>query len=139
MTEMVPLEGVEVRMATPVETVIENIQRNVKRNLREVHDLPEWRFNTPIALVAGGPSLGETYEELRKYRHVMACGSVHDFLSVRGICPSLTVIHDPDPVMALYLKHSMRPCKYLVTSYAHDDIFKALHDRDVALWHPSGG
>jgi hypothetical protein len=136
---MEPLDGVKVQMATSFDDVTANIRATFKRGYTGIEQLPEWRQQIPVALVGGGPSLKKTIEGLRDYRYVMACGSVHDFLVANGIRPNWTVISDPDPVMAQYLRRPVARCNYLVASYCHEAIFKALSKHDVSIWHPNGG
>ncbi len=137
--EMEPIDGVKVTMAMGIETVLSHVRANIARGFWEVHELPDWRSQMPLALVGGGPSLDKTWEGLRGYKNVMACGSVHDHLTGLGIAPTWTVVHDPDPVMAKYLQKPYGGCQYLIASYCHEDVFKALEGYRVALWHPAGG
>lgn len=139
MTEMCPLDGIEVAMAMDAETVVANVVANIARQLPGIESLPEFRKFVPLALVGGGPSLNRTHKALARYRYVMACGSVHDHLVDLGVTPNWTLVIDPDPVMARYLTKPLRKCKYLIASYCDDSVFEALSGYDVFVWHPSGG
>lgn len=136
--DLVPIGGVVSDMATPEHIVLENIERNHLRGLPEIHTLAEWREHMPLAIVGGGPSLKETIDELRKFDKVVACGSVHDHLVLNGVTPRWTVLCDPDPIVANYLKYPQYGCTYLVASQCHDNVFDALRGLDVVLWHCGG-
>lgn len=124
-------------MATPLSVVAANIALNSNRKLPQIHETPEWRARTKVALVGGGPSLAEHLEELRSFPVIIACGSVHDYLVENLIDPTYTVISDPDPLVLEYLKHPRYGCKYLVASQCDESIFKHLISHDVVLWHCS--
>ena len=131
------IDSVCVKMAMEEETVIENIRRNSEKNIQTIESLPEWRETSRIAIVGGGPSLNETIEELRSFDNVMACGSAHDHLIGLGIKPKWTVISDPDPIMAEYLRKPISECTYLVASMCDEAVFEALNGHKKVLWHSS--
>ncbi len=89
-----------------------------------------------IAIVAGGPTLNETYKEVSKFKDVMTCGSAHDHAIRLGIKPTYHVECDP----AIHQNQNYKeksPCntKYLVSSRCSKSMFRLLRDRDVYLWH----
>jgi uncharacterized Rossmann fold enzyme len=49
----------------------------------------------PIAVVCFGPSLVDTWEQIKGFRHVMSCSGSHKFLIERGIIPEFHVEVDP--------------------------------------------
>lgn len=132
------LDSIEVTMATEKSTVLENIRKSQDRRLPEAHELPEWRDRTPIAIVGGGPSLRQTLELAKQFKNIMLAGSVHDYAVEQGVDPRWTVICDPDPLMANYLRRPLRSCRYLIASHCSDEIFDALEGYDVAVWHAGG-
>src|SRR5262245_44877313 len=112
-----PLGGVGTTAATPSSEALNNIFENIKIKRTKFHDLPEFKKlknDLPIALVGGGPSLKNNLEELRKFKTVIACGSVHDFLLLNDITPTYSTICDPDPVSINYLKLKHPEVKYLI-------------------------
>jgi hypothetical protein len=132
------IDGTSVTMAMPIERVAANIAAANARGLRRVHDLPDWREHTPLAIVGGGHSLTETIDDVRRYKNIMVCGSAHDFLVGKGVIPRWAVVCDPDPIMALYLRRAHHDTTFLVASQCDAAVFKELEDRDVALWHCRG-
>ena len=135
---MEKIEDFTTNMALSYDEVVANIRANEKRNLLQIYDLPDWREGMPIAIVGGGPSLKETLPELRKFKHVMVCGSAHDFVVEQGIIPRWCVVCDPDPVMANYLRRAHMHTKFLVASQCDAAVFEELKDRNVVLWHCGG-
>ncbi len=132
------IDGIDVSMAVPAETVAANIKRNSARGLDEIVDGGDWRYEMNIAIVGGGPSLAGELETLRKFRNIMACGSVHDYLIENRVKPRWVVVVDPDPIMARYLsKAPMAPrsCSYLVASQCDSQVFTALRYNYVQIWH----
>ena len=85
---MQKIDGCNVTTAATIEDILENISLSkdiaIERNLRQIHELKEWREQAPIAIVGGGPSLKDNIKELKQYKSIIACGSVHDFLIENG-------------------------------------------------------
>lgn len=129
------IDGTKVTMAMPYDKVVANIRASEQLPLRQIYDLPDWREGMPIALVGGGPSLRETIGELRKFKNVIVCGSVHDHAVSQGIAPRWAVICDPDPIMANYLRKPCSGTTYLVASQCDEAVFEALAGYDVVLWN----
>ena len=135
------------RCITETAASIEEITGNIKANANVRPNFPTaswWRDKVHIALVGGGPSLGSQIEELKdktKYRYVMACGAVHDYLVEQGVIPDFCAIVDPDPIV---IKYILKPCKdtlYLVASQCSPKVFEHLdeHGCQVYMWHADGG
>ena len=70
------------------------IQRNNARVKGRIEAHQEKRTD-PIALVCYGPSLNDTWEEIRKFKYVMTCSGSHKFMIDRGIIPRWQVEVDP--------------------------------------------
>lgn len=139
--ELQPIGGIETYMATPQEEVLAQIELSFKRELPEIEHLPEWGKNkgdTPLAIAGGGPSIKYTVDELRSFKQIIACGSSHDWLVDQGIKPTYTLILDPDPISANYLKKPQPTCNYLVASCCHPAVFDVLKDFPVTRWHSAG-
>jgi hypothetical protein len=129
------LQPPNVQMAMPIERVIENIDRNSELGFPQITDLPDWRDQMAIAIAGGGPSLEDTVDELRTYRNIMVAGSAHDWLTTHNVWPRWTVISDPDPIMANYLRHPVAGCTYLVASMCDKAVIDALEGHKIVLWH----
>ena len=109
---------------------------NKHRKIRRLFDMPmpKEEERTDIAIVAGGPSLNDTFEEVKKYKYIMTCGSVHDHAIKLGIKPTYHVECDPSHYQ-IRNYHEDSNANYLVSSRCNKVMFKKLQDRNVFLWH----
>lgn len=134
-----PLAGISTTAAIPSTIQFENLKQNIKLNLPRLKNQPEFHkvkgFEVPIALVGGGPDLANQLEELRKFRTIIACGSVHDFLIKNSIIPTYAVMCDPDPVGLNYFQTPHTEVKYLLSSGCSPLIFKHFENYQRILWH----
>lgn len=142
------IDGCLITTAVNTDIIVSQIKENNKLGLTNVCDMEEFREQVPIAIVGGGPSLKNTIEELKNYKIVMACGSVHDFLVQSNVAAKWCVLCDPDPLVVNYLKHVNYETQYLVASQCHPEVFKhlwrkqnniePLHWDNVKIWHAGG-
>jgi len=89
----------------------------------------------PIACVCFGPSLNETWEEIRDFKYVMTCSGAHKFLVERGIIPTWHVDLDPRPHKVQLIGQPQHETEYLIASTCHPNMFELLKDYNVTLWH----
>lgn len=138
-SEFIQLKGVTTVTATPSDVTLDNIKLNIKRPHLRLHKLPEYKLvkghDTPICLVGGGPSVKSQINKIRKFKTIVACGSVNDWLMEQGIIPTYTAVCDPDPVCAKYLTKTHSETKYLIASGCDAAVFDALEGRQIVLWH----
>src|SRR5688500_17336336 len=81
----------------------------VKKRVEYVEELrPE-----PIAVVGLGPSLKESWEEIKKFKYIMSCSGCHQFLLERGIVPTWHVEVDPRPHKVGLMGKPHKDVKYL--------------------------
>src|SRR5262249_8099191 len=92
----------------------------------------------PIALVCSGPSLAQTWEEIKGFYKILTCSGAHNFLIERGIVPTWHAETDPRAHKACFVKPSHAAVEYLIASNCHPDLFDALEGRTVRLWHVMG-
>jgi len=136
--ELTRIEGCKVTTATSTEDILNNIKVSRLLQLPELHTLQEWREHMPIAIVGGGPSLKYNLETLRKYKYIMACGSVHDYLIENNIIPTWCIVCDPDPLVNTYMKHRQDSIKYLIASQCSPETFDYLKFFRLYVWHAFG-
>lgn len=117
------IDGCLVSTAVDTEIIVSQIKENTKLGLSNVSEMEEFREQAPIAIVGGGPSLKDTIDELKEYKLIMACGSVHDFLVQNNVAAKWCVLCDPDPLILNYLKLLHDDTKYLIASQCHPDVF----------------
>jgi hypothetical protein len=134
-----PLAGITTTAAIPSTRQFENLKQNIKLGLPKLKNLPEFHkvkgFEIPIALVGGGPDIVNQLDELRKFRTIVACGSVHDFLIKNNIVPTYAVMCDPDPVGLNYFKTPHTEVKYLLSSGCDPLIIEHFSSYQRILWH----
>jgi FkbM family methyltransferase len=91
----------------------------------------------PIAVVGFGPSLKETWEQVRGFKYVMSCSGAHKFLIERGIVPTWHVEVDPRDHKIDLLGPAHKDVTYLPSSTSHPRYLDHLlsSGADVQLWH----
>ncbi len=91
----------------------------------------------PVAIVAFGPSLRNTWQEIKGFKHVYTCSGAHKFLLDRGIIPDYHVDSDPRAYKADILGEPHWDVTYLISSICHPTYFDKLelHHAKVKLWH----
>jgi len=104
---------------------------NVKGRIQESKELTD----EPIALVSYGPSLNETWEQIRGFKFIMTCSGAHKFLVDRGIIPTHHIDVDPRAHKVKLVGEPQKGTQYLIASTCHPDLFAHLKDFDVKLWH----
>lgn len=93
----------------------------------------------PIAIVCFGPSLKETWEELKNFRYIITCSGAHKFLIERGIIPTWHVELEPREHKIQMLGPPHKEVEYLVASTIHPRYIDALDGFKVKLWHIFAG
>ncbi len=89
----------------------------------------------PVAIVAYGPSLQDTWPLLKDFKAVITCSGSHKFLLNRGITPTYHVESDPRIHKADMLGAPSQETTYLVASICHPRYFDTLEGYKVKLWH----
>ncbi len=89
----------------------------------------------PIACVSYGPSLNDTWEQIKGFRYVMSCSGAHRFLVDRGITPTWHIEVDPRPHKAALMGEPCGETEYLIASTCHRAVFDHLAGQRVKLWH----
>jgi uncharacterized Rossmann fold enzyme len=92
----------------------------------------------PIAVVCSGPSLKETWSEVKKFSRIISCSGAHDFLIERGIIPTYHMEADPRKHKSLFVKNPHKDVQYLIASCCHPAVFESLDGYNVKLWHVLG-
>lgn len=91
------------------------------------------------AVIGGGPSINEHVETIRKLKRrgvaVVSVNKSHDWLLSHGIVPWGHVLLDPKDWVAGYVTRPRKDVRCFVASQCHADVFEALKDYPVFLWH----
>jgi uncharacterized Rossmann fold enzyme/2-polyprenyl-3-methyl-5-hydroxy-6-metoxy-1,4-benzoquinol methylase len=96
---------------------------------------PRDRTEEPVAVVCFGPSLNQTWEEVKNFKNVISCSGSHKYLVEKGIIPNWHVEVDPRPHKIQLIGQPQKETEYLIASACHPDVFKHLQDYNVKLWH----
>jgi len=104
---------------------------NVKGRLEPQYD----KRTDEIAIVCFGPSLNDTWEEIKHFKYIMTTSGAHKFLLERGIVPTWQVEVDPRKHKLALLGTPHPNVEYLIASTCHPDYFAALNGFNVKLWH----
>jgi len=91
----------------------------------------------PAAVVCFGPSLNDTYEEIRKFKHVFTCSGSHKFLLSKGIRPTYHLEVDPRKHKIELLGDPQSDCEYLIASTCHPLYVAHIQNAggNIKLWH----
>jgi hypothetical protein len=89
----------------------------------------------PIACVSFGPSLNDTWAQLKDFKYIMTCSGAHKFLVERGIIPTWHVEVDPRPHKVELIGPPCAETAYLIASACHPKVFDHLDGFNVKLWH----
>ncbi len=95
--------------------------------------------NEPIAIVCYGPSLNETWEEIKNFKYVMTCSGSHKYLVERGIIPTWHCVVDPRTKQDVLMGTPCMETEYLIASACHPSLFDHLAIYNVKLWHVFDG
>lgn len=111
----------------------EQIKRAIARVSGRIQ--PGDKKNEAIAIVGYGPSLNDTWTEIRNFKYVMSCSGAHKFLVERGIIPTWHVEVDPRPHKVELIGPPQKETEYLIASTCHPKVFDHLEGFNVNLWH----
>lgn len=107
--------------------------RGLPTSLHCINTAREW------AVVGGGPSINDHVDTIRALKQrgvaVVSVNKTHDWLLERGIVPWGHVLLDPKDWVAGYVARPRKDVRYFVASQCHGDVFEALQDYPVFLWH----
>jgi len=133
-TELDPTVKQKVSYCIPLEIRDVQIQLATERIKARIAPTHEMRAD-PVAIVCFGPSLKDTWEEIRKFKYVISCSGSHKFLVERGIIPTWHVEVDPRPHKVQLIGPPHKDVEYLIASTCHPAVFDHLEGMNVKLWH----
>ena len=98
--------------------------------------LQHWNKRS-IAICGYGPSLLDTWQEVRKCDDVMTSSGAHDFLLSKGIVPTYHVELDPREHKVAFIRGSHPDTHYFVAMHCHPKMIAALvsQKRKVTLYY----
>lgn len=130
---------------TGVNTSNEVIWSNIETNLKR--DLPWFLGALPhrntAVLVCGGPSLKDSIQSIRDHKRrgarIITVNNAMRYLMEQGIEPDVHVMLDARPENAEFVRDAPEGPQYFLASQVHPDVFEALKDRQVTVWHNAVG
>jgi uncharacterized Rossmann fold enzyme len=121
----------------PHKEIYRQIRQNIRRQLPQAQPFPPNEFKA--FLLCGGPSLSEHIPAIRRKRKqgykALTVNGTHDWALDHGITPSLYVSMDARPLNAEFVRRPQLTCRYFIASQSHPDVFDALEEQDVHIWH----
>lgn len=112
----------------------EQIKQAIARIPARIQPVAEPR-SEPIAVVGFGPSLTDTWEEIKRFQYIVTCSGSHKFLVERGVIPTHHVEVDPRPHKVALIGPPQEGTEYLIASTCHAAVFDHLKGFNVKLWH----
>ena len=91
--------------------------------------------NSEVAVVCFGPSLIETWEQIKKFKYIISCSGAHKFLIEKGIIPTWHVEVDPREHKVLLLGKPHKDVEYLISSNVHPKLIDILDGYKTKLWN----
>jgi FkbM family methyltransferase len=93
------------------------------------------RATDRVAVVCFGPSLQDTWPQIKNYSYVISCSGSHAFLLDRGIVPTWHVEVDARPHKVKLMGKPHSDVEYLIASSCHPKLIDHLNGYKVKLWH----
>lgn len=123
------------------EALLENVRANCER------DLPWFTGFGPhkgVAVVVGGaPSMNDNLSQIRAHKkrgaRIVSVNNAWRTLMAAGIKPDVHVMLDARQENVEFVKDAPAGVRYMLASQVHPDVFEALKDREVIIWHNGFG
>ncbi len=129
-------EPQKVSYVVPLWVRDEQIRVNIPRIAARIEGYTEGqKRNDRIAIVCFGPSLNDTWEQLREFKYIITCSGSHKFLVERGIIPTWHVEVDPQPHKVDLVGPPHKDVEYLIASCCSPKLLDHLEGFNVKLWH----
>jgi len=136
-TKAFGLADIKTSYCIDLDTRDRQVAENIKRIPGRVQ--PHKDRDDRIAVVCYGPSLEETWPQLREFDKIITVSGAHKFLIDRGIIPTWHAEVDPRPHKADLIGQPHKEVEYLAASVCHSAVFDLLEGHNVKLWHIPGG
>lgn len=132
---MVELKFTSDFLERQVGEALANVRSSLDRGLPCINATVPPHDGTML-IVGTGPSLAGQLDRLREAPgYIMALNEAHDYLVERGITPHGWNFSEVSPWDKNLITKDAPGCRYFVASQCAPQIFDALKDRDVMVWH----
>jgi hypothetical protein len=135
------IDGIDLSAGT-INTSDERLLANIAHSIRLGYPQirPQGAQMERVCLVGGGPSLDDTFKELRDLyfagAKVVTVNGSYQWCIDRNIRPSAHIVLDARPENARFVQPAIPQCKYLIASQCAPETWAALEGRpDVWIWH----
>lgn len=92
--------------------------------------------DAPLAIVGSGPSLKDTWEDLKHWPgEIYALNAAHDFLVEKGVIPTAAIAIEGGTAICKYFENPHEEVYYLLASSCHPRLFKQLKRQKRAMFH----
>lgn len=125
------LDNVKPYLNTDKKKILENIHYARSLDLKWLKEGAE--KDKTIVIVAGGPSLEQTWPLLKDFKKIVTINGAHDYLIERGIRPWAHVTTDARPEASRFVKHPKKWIKYYLAGKCDKKTFDNLKNNDVTL------
>jgi hypothetical protein len=118
------------------DAIIHNIRTNIRRGWPGLKQCEP--TETPLAIVAGGPSLQDYLPVLRAFRadcHVLSLNGAYKHLRGLGIESNHFVLIDSRRDNIVHVDSPHEDTHHLLASQVHPDVYDSLRDYRVTLFH----
>ena len=119
------------------EIIESNILSAIKRNLTECR--PHEKTDTPIMLLAGGPSMNAYADEIISRRKagekLITVNGAYNWALERGIVPSAQAMLDSREFNTRFLLPTRPDVQYLLSSQCSPEAFDAVPANQTLMWH----
>ena len=121
------------------ETRLQYINSSIARKLPSISEFGKIS-KEKVAIIGFGPSLQQTWEEIKGFETIFTCSGSHKFLLEKGMKPSdfKNWYHaevDPHDYKCTLLGKPQKEIHYLIASACHPNMFDMLKNYDVKIWH----
>ena len=119
------------------DTVRDNVRANLTAGYAEV--APHAATDTPLMILAGGPSLNDYADEIVERRKagefLVTVNNTHQWCRERGIEPSIHIMCDARAFNKRFVETPFPRTRYLIASQCDPSIAASLPREQVLLWH----
>jgi hypothetical protein len=128
------------RVNTDDAAILAHVSANIRRGHPQVKQQPPQPDR--VCLVGSGPSLNDTFDELRELvfdgAKLVTMNGAYQWCLERNLRPSAQIVLDARASNARFLEPAVPNCRYLLASQCHPDTFAAASGRDVWIFHAAG-
>jgi hypothetical protein len=134
-----------IQMDGRINTTEELLRANIAHSIRLGHPQvrPTVNNGVRVCLVGGGPSLTETFDELRELYYagakIVTLNGAYHWCLERNLKVSAQIVLDARPGNARFVTPHVPDCRYYLASQCHPETWKAVEGHQhVGIWHAIG-